>query len=440
MPKHAAIARALAKVFLCDHLEVEALIERSSHLFGRRWSWVRPLARRICASFAGRTPPRQTILAQFILADEGFQLACEKHAIVIKDRLVARPRMAPVGVAREWDLPSIGTTSELAAWLGLSVPRLEWFADLHDRNGQHESRRLRHYHYRPLAKRSGGIRLIEAPKEQLKEIQRRILVGILERIPTHEAAHGFRRGHSIRTFATPHVGKRVVLRMDLQEFFPSISAARIEALFRTAGYPERVADLLAGLCTHGTPHDVWQDAGLVWDDDRMRAAFHRYARRHLPQGAPTSPALANLCAYRLDCRVSGLASTVGAIYTRYADDLVISGGRDLHRVVKRLGLHVAAIAIEEGFDVNHRKTRIMHESISQRVAGIIVNERLNVRRQDYDRLKAILTNCVRHGTSGQNREQLDDFRAHLRGRISFVETVHAERGMRLQAIFDKIAW
>ena len=72
------------------------------------------------------------------------------------------------------------------------------------------------------------------------------------------------------------------------------------------------------------------------------------------------------------------------------------------------------------------------------VAGIIVNERLNVRRQDYDRLKAILTNCVRHGTSGQNREQLDYFRAHLRGRISFVETVHAERGMRLRAIFDKI--
>ncbi len=348
--------------------------------------------------------------------------------------------MAPVGVAREWDLPAISTTGELATWLGLSVPRLEWFADLHDRNGKHESRKLWHYHYRPLAKRSGDIRLIEAPKEQLKEIQRRILAGILEKIPTHEAAHGFLRGRSIQSFATPHIGRRVVLRMDLKEFFPSILAARIEALFRTSGYPERVADLLAGLCTHCTSPDVWQDTGLVWDNDRMRAAFHRYSRRHLPQGAPTSPTLANLCAYRLDCRVAGLAEAVGAIYTRYADDLVISGGRNLDRVVKRLGLHVAAIAIEEGFDVNYRKTRIMRESVSQRVAGIVVNERLNVRRQDYDRLKAILTNCVRHGTSGQNREQHDDFRAHLRGRISFVETVHAERGTRLRAIFDKIAW
>ncbi len=91
--------------------------------------------------------------------------------------------MAPLPLGRDWNLPAISTTGELAAWLGVSIPRLEWFADLRDRNGKHDSRTLRHYHYRPLAKRSGNIRLIEAPKERLKEIQRLILVGILEKIP-----------------------------------------------------------------------------------------------------------------------------------------------------------------------------------------------------------------------------------------------------------------
>lgn len=183
MSQHAAIARALAQVFLCDALEVEALVERGSHLLGRRWRWVRPLARRVCEAFAGRTPPRQRMLSEFILADEGFQLACERHAIVVKNHLAARLCMAPLPLGRDWNLPAISTTGELAAWLGVSIPRLEWFADLRDRNGKHDSRTLRHYHYRPLAKRSGNIRLIEAPKERLKEIQRLILVGILEKIP-----------------------------------------------------------------------------------------------------------------------------------------------------------------------------------------------------------------------------------------------------------------
>jgi hypothetical protein len=152
-----------------------------------------------------------------------------------------------VGAAR------ICSARELADWLGLTIGELDWFSDLRSFEYKQSPGRLRHYYYRVLGKRFGQVRLIEAPKRRLKTIQRRILDEIVNLIPLHDSVHGFRRGRSITSFATPHVGRHVVLRFDLQDFFPSIGAARIGALFRTVGYPERVADLLAGLCTNATP-------------------------------------------------------------------------------------------------------------------------------------------------------------------------------------------
>src|SRR5262249_19106432 len=143
-----------------------------------------------------------------------------------------------------------------------------------------------------------------------------------------------------------------------------------------------------------------------------------YRRPHLPQGAPTSPALANLAAYRLDARLAGLAESVDAQYTRYADDLVFSGGATFARTIGRFPVHVAAVALEEGFAVQHRKTRVMRQGVRQRAAGVVLNRRINLPRADYDQIKAILCNCLRHGPQGQNRAGVDDFRAHLSGRIA----------------------
>jgi RNA-directed DNA polymerase len=304
--------------------------------------------------------------------------------------------------------------------------------------------RLRHYHYRILNKVSGSIRLIEAPKPRLKRLQRQILTEILEKIPSHPAVHGFRKGRSIKTFTAPHTGKRVVLRMDLQNFFPSFAATRIQSFFRTAGYPELVADLLGGVCTTATPRDIWSRAAFgedplhLWEScAEVRAS---YSGRHLPQGAPTSPALANLCAYRLDCRLAGLAESAGAVYTRYADDLAFSGATDFDKKVERFSAHIAAIAVEEGFKVHHRKTRIMRHGVRQHLAGLVVNQHMNVRRSDFDRLKAALTNCVRFGPESQNRESHPQFRLHLKGRIGFVEMINLSKGRRLRDIFERIQW
>jgi hypothetical protein len=138
----------------------------------------------------------------------------------------------------------------------------------------------------------------------------------------------------------------------------------------------------------------------------------------------------------MDCRLSGLAQAVGAAYTRYADDLAFSGDADFDR----FSLHAAAIAMEEGFTVNHRKTRVMRQGVRQHLAGLVTNTRVNVMRPDYDRLKATLTNCARTGPAKQNREGHTRFREHLEGRVAFVESVNSEKGKRLRALFDAINW
>jgi hypothetical protein len=329
----------------------------------------------------------------------------------------------------------------LAEWLGLSLGELRWFADLRGLAYKKNRPLLSHYHYRILTKQSGNIRLIEAPKPRLKELHWQILAQIIERIPPHLAVHGFVKGRSVKTFSAPHAGRRVILKMDLQDFFPSFSGSRIQSFFRTLGYPEAVADLLGGICTNATPRDAWREVASRTNVTRLHEAQSLYARPHLPQGAPTSPALANLCTYRVDCRLEGLAKAVGAEYTRYADDLAFSSNEpEFERRVERFSTHIAATLMDEGFTVHHRKTRVMRQGVRQHLAGLVTNAHPNIIRADFDRLKATLTNCLRHGPESQNRGAHPNFRAHLEGRVGFVEMINPARGKRLRAILKQIQW
>jgi retron-type reverse transcriptase len=161
---------------------------------------------------------------------------------------------------------------------------------------------------------------------------------------------------------------------------------------------------------------------------------------HLPQGAPTSPALANLLAWTLDRRLQGLARTVEANYTRYADDLAFSGNAEFAAGIDRFGRTIETILYEEGFTLNTAKTRIMPSSTRQRVTGIVVNEHCNIARIEFDTLKAILHNCTRTGPAVQNRANIPDFRSHLDGRITWVEQINFPRGLKLRRLFDRIDW
>ena len=316
-----------------------------------------------------------------------------------------------------WAVPELPTVAALATWLDVEPSELLWLADLRG-TADHYLRRW------------SGSRLIEAPRNRLKRVQRALAGGLLSAIPVHEAAHGFCARRSVLTAVTPHSGQPMVVAFDLQKFFQSIRASRVHALFRTAGYPRDAARVLAGLCTTTTPDEVCDG----WTVNPR--PFHR--ARHVPQGAPTSPAIANLSAFGLDRRLSGLAGRLGAYYTRYADDLLFSGPRSLGR--RAFAGLVESIVCEEGFALNPVKTRAMGQASRQLALGLVLNDRPRLPRRERELLEATLVNCVRRGPDGQNRTGGTSFRERLAGRVAWARQVEPEFGERLEALYQEIAW
>lgn len=432
----------LARALIAGEQTPAAAEARLAEALGRPWRFIPALTRRFHARFSVSPRPRLRDAIAFLRNDTRFLRACELHpnALRLAHWTTEPAQMSPLPAARHWAVRPVETTAALADLLGLIPEELAWFADPHCINHQAAHSKLHHYHYKLLPKPSGIPRLIEIPKPNLKAIQRRILREILDPIPAHPAAHGFRTHRSTVTFAAPHTAQAAVLRLDIQDFFPTFAAPRVNALFRTAGYPDSVATLLTGLCTNIAPRRLWTAADPALSPHRIRLAQDLYGRPHLPQGAPTSPALANALAYRLDLRLAGLAQSAGATYTRYADDLAFSGPAAFARCAERFGHHVAAVLLEEGFSANHRKTRLMRPGTRQHLAGIVVNTRPNLRRSDFDFLKATLHNCIRQGPDSQNRAGQPDFRRHLEGRIAYLAMLNPARAAKLRTLFDQVRW
>jgi len=167
-----------------------------------------------------------------------------------------------------------------------------------------------------------------------------------------------------------------------------------------------------------------------------RAQQELLKQRHLPQGVPTSPALANAVLNRLDRRLSGLAGALEMDYSRYADDIAMSSQsiRDWRFLEPLIG----GICIDERVSLNYKKTRIKRSHQKQRLVGIVVNSKPNIDRHYFDALKATLTNCKRHGLESQNREGHPHFRAHLLGRKQYVKSLKQQRGVKLDHIYHEI--
>ncbi len=330
---------------------------------------------------------------------------------------LSSPVMFPVAAFAALDIPQLAPLDALADWLLLPIERLEYLADRQSRYEDHGDTQVNHYHYILQRKKSGGTRVIEAPKPALKAVQRQILHGIVDKVPVHRDAFGFAKGRNCLDAASRHAGEQVVTGFDLKDFFPSIGAGRIFGLFRCLGYPHQVASRLAALCTSVTPSRVLK---CITGPDR-----DIYRKLHLPQGSPASPGLANLAVFTLDKRLSGLAKSVDANYSRYADDLSFSGDEHIAGVLLRA---VPQIIEDEGFQLNAAKTRIMSKTSRQVVTGVVVNHHLNVTRKAFDQLKAIIHAC---GSAEDLR--LDDpvFRTSLLGKIGWVEAVNPHRGQKL---------
>lgn len=432
------IARCIAEAVLENTagkaLKREAARQSLHTLFGKHHAWADRLTDELAA--IGRFGPGGWTVDQLsrkVLSSRHFypfDPAAEKPQIRRLRPVPAQPIAAGSTVIRR-QLPRLDSVGDLQAWLGVESADLDWLSQRYRASASPRARN-HHYLYHRIAKADGRPRLLEAPKPLLKHIQRRIYTQILQPLPAHPCAHGISGGGSCVDHAKAHVGQALILAFDLKDFFTSVTYRRVFRLFRLLGYPAAVTRYLSRLTTHATP------AGITRQNPDLNRDL--YAIPHLPQGAPTSPALANQAALRLDHRLCALASKMGWRYSRYCDDFAFSGPGISKRAAGKLRTLVDAIVIEENFIPNYRKFRLLPASQSQRLTGVVVNEKANIARREYDQLKAILCNCVRHGAASQNRDKHADFAAHLRGRIAYIRQLNPARADKLYRLYRDIDW
>ena len=324
-----------------------------------------------------------------------------------------------VGRLQRQGLPVFETMEGLAGAMGITVPSLRFLAFNRKVSSQ------RHYVQFTVPKKTGGVRSISAPMPRLKQAQRWVLDTLLTPVMAHEAAHGFRVGRSIVSNATPHVGADVVINVDLKDFFPTVGYRRVRGLFIALGYSEAVATTLALICTEPETQAVELD-GKTW--------YVALGERHLPQGAPSSPAITNLLCRKMDRRLHGLAHRYGFVYTRYADDLTLSargaGQADVGLVLRCL----RQIVTDEGFVVHPSKTRVLRRGSRQEVTGIVVNDKLSVERKTLRRFRATLFQIEKDGPEGKTwGDPATELFASLQGFADFVTMVDSSRGEPLRA-------
>jgi hypothetical protein len=218
--------------------------------------------------------------------------------------------------------------------------------------------------YRRVAipKRDGAMRQLDIPDAATKQLQRRILRRLLARLKAHPAAHAYERGRSVATNAAPHVGRQVVIKLDVRDFFASTGAARVQRYFQAIGWNRQAAALLTALVTH---------------------------EGRLPQGTPTSPRLANLINIGLDDSIARYVKHRRGTYTRYADDLTISFPEDWPRHIRSLVQQIRHVARACGYRLHGgRKLGIFRRHQRQQVCGVIVNDKPTLPRELRRRLRA----------------------------------------------------
>lgn len=312
-------------------------------------------------------------------------------------------------------LPDLSTFVDIARWLELEPTQLQWL--IYHR----EALNSEHYTRFEIPKRNGGVRIISSPKPALKLAQELILREILDKLEYHTAATAFRPGLSIVDNARRHIGSKVVVKMDLKDFFPSIHFDVVRDIFSRLGYNGGVATVLALLCTE-SPRAVMSLDG--------QTHYVALGPRSLPQGASTSPSLANQAAKFLDLRLTALGEKASWVYSRYADDLVFSSQSEdasPHRLLRA----VERIIGELGFTVNSSKTRVMRSPNRQTVTGLLVNETVKLTRRDSKRIRAFLHQCRTKGLDRMSAELGKDAFHVARGYFAYVHMVSPETALKM---------
>lgn len=313
-------------------------------------------------------------------------------------------------------LPMIESSQALAQAMGITINELRFLSF------KRSVSKISHYQHFQVPKKTGGVRDIAAPMPRLKRAQYWILENILDVININDAAHGFAKERSIVSNAANHVAKDVVINVDLENFFPSVTFARIKGVFSALGYSEHIATILAALCSQADQDIISLDGERFYVDK---------AKPCLPQGAPTSPAISNILCRKLDRRMQDVTKTLGFSYSRYADDLTFSADNIDDSKIKKLFWRINGILKDESFKLNHSKTRIMRKHCRQEVTGVVVNQKLSVDRKTLKKFRALLHQMDKHGIAGKHWGNGELF-ASITGYANFVTMVDIEKGTKLQ--------
>ncbi len=287
------------------------------------------------------------------------------------------------------------TSQDVAKFFDVSASRL-----IYELYRASDSTRYRHFE---IPKRTGGMRLISAPRGLVRELQDHLLIRLQQIYQGHPSAHGFIAARSVVTNASPHVGKHWVLNVDLSDFFPSINFGRIRGLFMAPPFRmgPKAAAVMAHICVHGNG---------------------------LPQGAPTSPVLSNLIAAALDRRLMRLAREQKCQYTRYADDITFSTNQAAFppalAIFERTAPLVEQVRVGDaleraimacGFSVNQKKVRLQGRHRHQSVTGLCVNRTVNVERQRIRKIRAMLHAWEKYGLAAAGGEHFAKYSGAPKG-------------------------
>lgn len=299
------------------------------------------------------------------------------------------------------------------------------------------------YNYFKLKKKKGGYREIMVPAKDLKYIQKWILVNILSEFPLNDSCKGFRKGVSIYDNAKVHERAETILKVDLLKFYDTITEKRVYGIFKAMGYVENLAFTLAKLTTARHRPSYWKNI-----DEDSKSVLSQLVQQQpaiLPQGAPTSPMLANIAATRMDIRFEKLAKAMKFNYSRYADDLTFSVNKDgkLPSINQ-----ITGIINEEKFFINKDKISYMKKGGRQYVTGLTTTNGINLSKRYRKDIAQHIFYCRKNGVEKHLEWRKEDFpgfnniRFHnwLYGHICFIKSINKEASAKLLEDFNKINW
>lgn len=315
------------------------------------------------------------------------------------------------------EMPVIETDRELARFLQIEYSTLRYLVYHRD------VITFDNYYRFEIPKKNGKMRQIAAPKTQLKAAQRQILEQILQKAEISDLSHGFIKSRSVLTGAKAHhTSPDLLINIDLENFFPTITFARVRGLYQSFGYSGYIASLLAMICTYceRMPLEIKGEIKYIKTSDRI-----------LPQGSPASPMITNIICRTMDQRIYGLCQKLGFTYTRYADDMSFSytGDVDSLSIGSFLG-SIRKIIEDEGFHMNQEKTHILRKNNRQYITGIVINnEEIGVPKKWVKILKASIHNAQKLKDSGGTVANQTIY--EISGKIAWLKSVNATRYQKI---------